>query len=124
MADPQAKLRSDLEIRSEPDSRIILKDPVTRRFYRFSPVQGSVLELLDGRNDAADIARMASERHQAEVTPEQAVDPKTFETLNPGETQTFEVTVWLLPQFNSESEGLIVPYSGTLSVKFIYGQVN
>jgi hypothetical protein len=52
------------------------------------------------------------------------VDPKTFETLNPGETQTFEVTVWLLPQFNSESEGLIVPYSGTLSVKFIYGQEN
>jgi multidrug efflux pump subunit AcrA (membrane-fusion protein) len=71
MAETHGKLRSDLEIRSEPDSRVILKDPVTRRFYRFTPVQGSVLELLDGGTDCASIAGIASEKHQTEVTEEQ-----------------------------------------------------
>jgi putative peptide zinc metalloprotease protein len=71
MAETYGKLRTDLEIRSGLNSGIIVKDPVTRRFYRFTPVQGSVLELLDGRTGFDSIARIASEKHQAEVTQEQ-----------------------------------------------------
>jgi putative peptide zinc metalloprotease protein len=71
MAETHGKLRSDLEIRSGLNSGVIVKDPVTRRFYRFTPVQGSVLELLDGRTDFDSIARTASEKHQTEVTQEQ-----------------------------------------------------
>ena len=64
MAETYGKLRTDLEIRSGLDSGVIVKDPVTRRFYRFTPVQGSVLDLLDGRTDRESIARIASERQE------------------------------------------------------------
>ena len=66
-----AKLRSDLEIRPEQNSGVIVKDPLTRRFYRFTPVQASVLELLDGHNEPHAIAAEASRRHGTTVTEEQ-----------------------------------------------------
>jgi putative peptide zinc metalloprotease protein len=65
------KLRSDLEIRSEPNSGVIIKDPITRQFYRFTPVQASVLEQLDGHADLASIALEVAQKHQADVTEEQ-----------------------------------------------------
>ncbi len=71
MAEIHGKLRSDLEIRSEPNSGIIVKDPITRQFYRFTPVQASVLELLNGTIDLAAIAEDVSQRHQTEVREEQ-----------------------------------------------------
>ena len=61
------KLRTDLEISPEGTSGVIVKDPVTRRFYRFTPVQASVLELLDGSRDLAAIAAIASAKHRTEV---------------------------------------------------------
>jgi putative peptide zinc metalloprotease protein len=69
-----AKLRSDLEIRAEPDSGVILKDPVTHRFYRFALVQASVLELLNGRMDPSSIASEVSGKHKTTVTEEQVKD--------------------------------------------------
>ena len=74
MAEMQAKLRSDLEIHPESDSGIIIKDPITRRFYRFSPVQASVLDHLDGNTDPAVIASAVSQKHQTEVLDEQIKD--------------------------------------------------
>lgn len=65
------KLRSDLEIHTESGSGVIVKDPATNRFYRFSPVQASVLELLDGQRDCTSIATDVSRKHQVEVLPEQ-----------------------------------------------------
>jgi putative peptide zinc metalloprotease protein len=65
------KLRSDLEIRSEPNAGIIIKDPITRRFYRFTPVQASVLEILHGQSKLSSIAEEVSQKHQTEVTEEQ-----------------------------------------------------
>jgi putative peptide zinc metalloprotease protein len=65
------RLRSDLEIRPEANSSVVVKDPITNRFYRFTAVQASVLELLDGERSPASIAADASDRHQTEVTEEQ-----------------------------------------------------
>jgi multidrug resistance efflux pump len=67
MAEMQAKLRSDLEIHPESDSGIIIKDPVSRRFYRFSTVQASVLEHLDGKTEPSAIALAVSQKHKTEV---------------------------------------------------------
>ncbi len=74
MTDAHVKLRSDLERRPEANSGVIVKDPITHRFYRFTPVQASVLELMDGRLDLASIARAASQKHQTDVTEEQLKD--------------------------------------------------
>lgn len=65
------KLRPDLEIRVEQDSGVVVKDPVTRRFYRFTPVQATVLSLLDGRTGPGAIAAEAARRNETEVTEEQ-----------------------------------------------------
>ncbi len=67
MAETHWKLRSDLEINPEANSGVIVKDSITHRFYRFTPVQASVLELLDGRLELAFIARIASQKHHTEV---------------------------------------------------------
>jgi putative peptide zinc metalloprotease protein len=74
MEETHQKLRSDLEIHPEADSGVIAKDPITRRFYRFTPVQASVLDLMDGRHDFASIARIVSQKHQTEVSQEQLRD--------------------------------------------------
>ncbi len=66
-----AKLRSDLDIRSEQNAGVVVKDPVTLRFYRFTPVQASVLDLLNGQNDLPAIAAQVTEKHQTPVTEEQ-----------------------------------------------------
>ena len=71
MADKSVKLRQDLEIHPEGNSGIIVKDPITRRFYRFPLVQASVLERLNGLHDTNVIAEEVSREHGAEVTTEQ-----------------------------------------------------
>ena len=68
------RLRSDLDIRSEAGSGVIVKDPVTRRFYRFTAVQASVLELLDGELDPASIASQVSQKHALDVLEAQVRD--------------------------------------------------
>jgi putative peptide zinc metalloprotease protein len=65
------KLRLDLEILSDPSSGVIVKDPITGQFYRFTLVQASVLARLDGRTDLSVIAEQVSEEHQNTVTEEQ-----------------------------------------------------
>jgi putative peptide zinc metalloprotease protein len=71
MEETQGKLRSDLEIHSEKHSGVVVKDPVTNRFFRFTHVQASVLELLDGHHDFASISRIASQKHETDVLEEQ-----------------------------------------------------
>jgi len=56
------KLRWDLEIRSELSSEVIVKDPITYRFCRFTPVQALIHELLDGQRNLASVAQMASQK--------------------------------------------------------------
>jgi putative peptide zinc metalloprotease protein len=74
MAETQVMFRSDLEIHPEVDSGIIVKDPITRRFFRFTPVQASAIELLDGKKDLASIAKIVAQKHQTEVLEEQLAD--------------------------------------------------
>ena len=74
MAAASGKLRSDLDIHPEPKSGVIVKDPITHGFYRFTPVQASVLELLDGQRDLRSIAEAVSQKHQTEVLEDQLKD--------------------------------------------------
>ncbi|MBP1608017.1 MAG: putative efflux pump rane fusion protein [Acidobacteria bacterium] len=77
MTETYAKLRSDLEIRPESqdrDTSIIIKDPISRRFYRFTSVQGTVLQLLDGSRTPRLIADLASEKHGTAVLESQVED--------------------------------------------------
>ncbi len=63
MAGICAKLRPNLEIRfesSEPESPVIVKDPITRGFYRFSVVQAAVLSRLNGTEEPGAIAQAVS----------------------------------------------------------------
>jgi putative peptide zinc metalloprotease protein len=62
-----SKLRSDLEIHPEANSSVVVKDPIANRFYRFTPVQASVLELLNGQLSFDYIAGNVSQKHQTEV---------------------------------------------------------
>lgn len=71
MVEAYGKLRIDLEMHPEANSGVIVKDPITRCFYRFTPVQASVLELLDGRLDLASIARIVTQKHHTDVLEEQ-----------------------------------------------------
>ena len=85
MVETHYRLRSDLEIhpekvqvnpressgKSEQSPGIIVKDPSTKRFFRFDPVQASVLELLDGRRNFEEIAEKVREKHKVEVLPNQ-----------------------------------------------------
>ncbi len=77
LADSCVKLRSDLEIRPEtPESQshVILKDPLTLRFYRFTWVQAAVLRGLDGRHDAGAVAEAASAQCLVKVERSQVED--------------------------------------------------
>lgn len=70
MSETYVKVRTDLQIRPEsasPASPIIVKDPVTRRFYRFTSVQAAVLEAFDGSRDLDTVAREVSAKCQTEV---------------------------------------------------------
>ncbi|MBN2319284.1 MAG: efflux RND transporter periplasmic adaptor subunit [Acidobacteria bacterium] len=71
MAETSAKMRSDLEIHWEQNSGIIVKDPVTGRFYRFSLVQASALARLTGLQDYDSIAADVSREQGVEATAEQ-----------------------------------------------------
>jgi putative peptide zinc metalloprotease protein len=71
MEETHVRFRPDLEIHPEANSGIIVKDPITRRFYRFTPVQASVIELLNGRMDLAAVARAVSQKHDTEVLEQQ-----------------------------------------------------
>ena len=68
MGETYPKLRSGLEIRresSDPHSSILLKDPIVKRFYRFSPVQGEVLQLMAERNKT--ISQLVAEIPRYEI---------------------------------------------------------
>jgi putative peptide zinc metalloprotease protein len=70
MSEMRVKVRTDLQIRPEsagPASPVIVKDPVTRRFYRFTSVQAAVLEAFDGSRDLATVAREVSARCRTDV---------------------------------------------------------
>lgn len=58
------RLRPDLVVRPDPASpgARIVKDPNTRRFFRFGPAEGLILELLDGRRTAVEIQVALAER--------------------------------------------------------------
>jgi putative peptide zinc metalloprotease protein len=71
MAETFAKIRSDLEIQPDQTSGIIVKDPITKRFYRFPAVQASAFELLNGQQSFESIAKSVSLKHQVEALPEQ-----------------------------------------------------
>ncbi len=77
LADTCAKLRSDLEMRAEssdPHAPVIVKDPVTHRYYRFTWVQAAVLRGLDGRRDAATLAAAATAECDEKVQQSQVED--------------------------------------------------
>jgi putative peptide zinc metalloprotease protein len=77
MAESSPRLRSDLEIRSEsasPDAAVVLKDPITSRFYRFAPMQAAVLHLLDGTHASGAIAAEIADRFKTEVLESQIED--------------------------------------------------
>lgn len=77
MAGTYAKLRSDIEIRREspdPQASVIVKDPVARRFYRFTWIQAAVLAGLDGTNAAHAVAETASAQCQVSVEERQVED--------------------------------------------------
>jgi len=70
MSETSVKVRTDLQIRPEsagPASPVIVKDPVTRRFYRFTSVQAAVLEAFDGSRDLDTVAQEVSARCQTAV---------------------------------------------------------
>jgi putative peptide zinc metalloprotease protein len=77
MIETYAKLRSDLEIRPEnpaSGASIIIKDPISRRFFRFTSVQATVLNLLDGNRPPRLIASLAAEKHATTVLDSQVED--------------------------------------------------
>ncbi len=77
LADNCAKLRSDLEVRTEspdPRSPVVVKDPITNGFYRFTWIQATVLSLMDGRADPETVAATASAQCQTSVESGQVED--------------------------------------------------
>ena len=71
MAEMFVKIRSDLEIQPDQGAGVIVKDPITKRFYRFPAVQASALELLNGKDSFESIASAISRKHKVEALPEQ-----------------------------------------------------
>lgn len=70
MSETSVKVRTDLQIRPEsvsPSSPVIVKDPLTHRFYRFTSVQAAVLEAFDGSRDMDTVAREVSAKCQTAV---------------------------------------------------------
>jgi putative peptide zinc metalloprotease protein len=77
MAEGQTKVRTNLDIRSETpekSSAVVVKDPLTGRFYRFTAVQAAVLRSMDGRTPPAGIAAAVSAEYDAPVTEAQVND--------------------------------------------------
>ncbi len=70
MAESRIRLRSDLEIQAESEAAgapVIVKDPITRRFYRFTAVQAGVLRQLDGVRSLREIAESVSQEFGIKV---------------------------------------------------------
>lgn len=62
---PTHQLRPDLEFspqQHQGKSFVVVKDPVTARYFRFTEAQGVILEILRERDDAAGVAAKASAR--------------------------------------------------------------
>src|SRR4030095_12115644 len=70
---PQARrLRSDLEFspqQQQGKSYVVVKDPVTARYFRFTESQAVILELRRDPADAATVAVGASQKLNATVSP-------------------------------------------------------
>jgi hypothetical protein len=59
------KLRSDLVIRPQPSSggtMVVVKDPATRRFFRFGEVEHFVAQQLDGATPLEVVRHRVEER--------------------------------------------------------------
>src|SRR5256885_1502793 len=69
----QVQLRRDLEHsyqQQQGKSYLIVKDPVTRRYFRFTEAQASIMELfMDAPRDMATIAAWASEKLNTGISP-------------------------------------------------------
>ncbi len=68
MAEKYCKLRTELIVHSEPDGSAVVKDPIANKFYRFNPIQTSVLDLLRGQLDYATVSKVVSDKHGVEVS--------------------------------------------------------
>lgn len=55
---------------SDDGAMVIVKDPVTERFFRFKEVEAFILEHLDGATSPEWISGMVSEKFGAEVSPD------------------------------------------------------
>src|SRR5262245_49998413 len=66
------QLRRDLEHSKQQQqgkSYLVVKDPVTRRYFRFTEAQATILDLLtDGPVDSATVAERAAERFGSPVS--------------------------------------------------------
>src|SRR6185436_6378842 len=62
----RVQLRGDLEHsrqQQQGKTYLVVKDPVTRRYFRFTEAQASILEIfMDGPEEVSVIARLASEK--------------------------------------------------------------
>jgi len=69
-ASPRIQLRSGLEFspqQQQGKSFVVVKDPITARYFRFTESQAAILELLRDPTDAETIAAAASEKLNATV---------------------------------------------------------
>jgi multidrug resistance efflux pump len=69
------KVRGDLEYfdqRIEGEEVVLVRDPIRNTYYRFNPLQGAMLQALDGRRTAAEITAVLSARFEVEIPPEAA----------------------------------------------------
>src|SRR6185436_4324875 len=70
---PIAALRSDLEFSSQQHlgkNYTVVKDPLTKRYFRFTEGQKGILDLLREPSDLTSIARSASEQFGGTVSEE------------------------------------------------------
>ena len=69
----RVQLRRDLEHsrqQQQGKTYLVVKDPVTRRYFRFTEAQASILELfIDGPEEVSLIAELASERLNTAISP-------------------------------------------------------
>src|SRR4051812_49041115 len=67
------QLRTDLEFSSQHHlgkNYVVVKDPITKRYFRFTENQKVILDLLQSPSDLSTIARLASEQLKGPVSGE------------------------------------------------------
>ncbi len=72
-----AKLRTDLVIRQqvrEHEVYYIIKDPITKQYFQFSPEEWDLFKLFDGTNSDEEIIEEYNAQHPFAVIDEEAVD--------------------------------------------------